>query len=124
MGQTEVRNKEVVRTYYTYIDSAELDQLYTLFDNKITYEREGTGCILGLGSLRRFYKKERVIESGTHINMTVRSVRDYVATEGDFVGVLKNGDAVNTHFFEKFWFGENGKIVKCVTTFGKSSCKV
>ena len=105
--------------YYRAIDDKDLPTVYSLFSPKIVYQR-GTGePIKGIRQFRRFYEapEGRIIASGNHTNLEFASTPSQVEVHGHFSGALKNGEAVEVDFVDKFRFNKKGKIMTRVTIF-------
>ncbi len=75
----------------------------------MTYERPGYEPLVGYERVKKFYREERVIASGTHFLEGVVVNDDSGACWGRFVGVHKNGSAIDERFADAYTF-ENGKI--------------
>lgn len=106
----------LVRSYYDHVDAQRLEDLLSLFDEEIVYERQGTPTIVGRDALRRFYEEERVIESGSHQLDQVLPGEDWVAVRGRFEGRLRDGQQVRLRFTDWHHF-RNGKIVRRESLF-------
>ena len=105
--------------YYRAIDDKDLATVYSLFSPKIVYQRGKGEPMKGIRQFRRFYEapEGRIIASGNHTNLEFASTPSHVEVHGHFSGVLKNGDAVEVDFIDRFKFNKKGKITTRVTTF-------
>ncbi|MFC4909846.1 nuclear transport factor 2 family protein [Actinomadura gamaensis] len=108
--------ERLVRNYYELVDADRLDDLLALFDDEIVYERQGTPTIVGIDALRRFYREERVIASGTHTLDQVLPGESWVAVRGGFRGRLRDGSAVDLRFTDWHLF-RAGRIVRRESLF-------
>jgi len=100
---------DFVRKVFQTIDSRDWDGLQRVFCENMTYERPGYEPLVGYERVKKFYREERVIASGTHFLEGVVVNDDSGACWGRFVGVHKNGSAIDERFADAYTF-ENGKI--------------
>lgn len=103
MDATTGATGQVLR-YYRYVDANDIEALLTLFSDDCVYERPGYEPLVGKQALTRFYKAQRVIESGRHALTSVVQDGDTVAVEGHFAGVLKSGVDADVRFADFFRF--------------------
>lgn len=89
------RHCNIVTRYYDLIDRNAVDDLLALFHDEVRYDRVGTPPITGQEALERFYRYERVIESGCHRIDALLSNDEWVVARGSFVGRLRSGDDVD-----------------------------
>lgn len=115
---------EGVLRYYELVDAGDIEAPLALFSPDIRYNREGTGSIIGIDALRRFYVHERIIERGTHADFDIRPDGDAIRVAGRFTGTLKDGSSVNVRFEDNFHFGEDGSIVHRETTFPRGERQI
>ncbi len=100
---------EFVRNLFQLIDSRDWDGLQRVFCEDMTYERPGYEPLVGYERVKRFYREERVIASGTHFLEGVVVHEDSGACWGRFVGVHKNGAKIDERFADAYTF-RNGRI--------------
>lgn len=113
---TPASMEKIIRGYYELIDAGKHEELLTLFDPRITYERGGTPTINGILQLREFYADVRIIEDGRHHVDQVLVNTDWAAARGCFEGKLKNGEQVALRFTDWFNF-QDGRIIFRETIF-------
>jgi branched-chain amino acid aminotransferase len=100
---------EFVRVLFQTIDSRDWENLDRVFSEDIVYERPGYPPLVGFKRVEKFYREERVIASGTHI-LEGAVVNDNAgASWGRFVGMHKNGSAIDERFADAYTFCK-GKI--------------
>ncbi|MFF8659198.1 nuclear transport factor 2 family protein [Streptomyces huasconensis] len=107
----------MVERYYDLVDRNDIPGLVSLFAADVVYERPGYPPLRGIGELERFYRKDRVIESGRHSLRDVVTDRELIAVHGDFAGLLKNGEDVRVRFADFFRVAEDGLIRRRDTYF-------
>jgi ketosteroid isomerase-like protein len=91
-----------VRDYYRLVDSGDVVGLVRLFAPDAEYHRPGYDKLTGHAELERFYREDRVIESGTHnLSKIVADGRE-VAVHGTFEGVLRDGTKTSVRFADFF----------------------
>jgi ketosteroid isomerase-like protein len=100
---------DFIRTVFQTIDSRDWDGLGRIFCEDITYERPGYKPLVGCERVKNFYCEERVIASGTHFLEGVVLNDDQGACWGRFIGMHKNGSAIDERFADAYTFA-NGKI--------------
>lgn len=93
-----------VRAYYELVDRGDIAELVKLFAEDAVYRRPGYPPLRGRGELERFYREERVIESGRHTLESVVSSRPQVAVTGSFSGTLRGGQDMTLEFADFFIF--------------------
>lgn len=93
--------EEIVRRYYFLVDLGDLAFL-DLFHPDANYKRPGHVVFQGRPALRKFYTRERVIESGRHSISALFTIPNSVAVEGIFAGQLKDGRQVTVAFSDFF----------------------
>lgn len=103
VGSSLVRTDatELVEKYYELVDEID-DAMFDLFHVDIVYKRPGYRPIVGLQALRLFYTRDRLILSGRHLLQRIFADGSYVAVEGEFVGVLKDGSRADLAFSDFF----------------------
>jgi predicted ester cyclase len=97
------RLESAVRAYYEAIDQNDLDRALQLFDPSIIYVRNEEK-IEGQAKLAEFYRFYREVGSGQHhiANMAVEPPK--VTVNGQFNGMLKNGQPTEFQFIDVFYF--------------------
>jgi steroid delta-isomerase len=106
-----------VRSYYQLVDDGDVDGLVALFEPDSTYHRPGYPPLRGHAELTRFYRGERVIDTGEHRLSTVVTDGDTTAVHGEFHGVLRDGRRVALRFADFFTFGTEGRFARRDTFF-------
>ncbi len=101
--------EDIVKKYYRAVDENNLDILFSLFSNDIIYERPGYEPLKGMEEFQNFYRSSRIIKSGHHTIFNIIVKEPYVVVEGEFNGVLKNGNRSYTKFVDVYKF-HNEKI--------------
>ncbi|SES34999.1 Ketosteroid isomerase-related protein [Lentzea xinjiangensis] len=113
-AQTSV---EKVRSYYTCVDKGDVPGLLALFAPDAVYHRPGYPPMNGRTELSRFYRGDRVIETGGHTLNSVTADDGGVAVQGTFAGVLKDGCEVSLRFADFFAFTDDGLFARRDTFF-------
>jgi ketosteroid isomerase-like protein len=72
-------------------------------------ERPGYECLVGLDQLMQFYRRVRVIASGTHLLEEIVGDDVRAACWGRFVGVHKDGSPIDERFADVYTLAD-GKI--------------
>lgn len=106
-----------VRSYYQLVDSGDVDGLVDLFEPDSTYHRPGYPPLRGHAELARFYRGERVIDTGEHRLSTVVTGGDTTAVHGVFHGILRDGRTVALRFADFFTFGADDRFARRDTFF-------
>lgn len=106
----------LVERYYRTIDRRELDAMLDLFHEDVVYARPGYEPLRGKQALERFYRSERVIESGKHVIGLTLQQEEVVVAEGRFQGVIRGGETADVKFVDIFSFRE-AKIAERRTYF-------
>ena len=109
--------QDQVRSYYQLVDRGDVDGLVALFEPDSTYHRPGYPPLCGRDELERFYRGERVIDTGEHRLSTVVTDGDTTAVHGEFHGVLRDGRTVALRFADFFTFGAEGRFARRDTFF-------
>lgn len=108
MGNRRTR-REVVRSYYEYIDEGAVDTLVSLFAPEVVYDRPGHPRIEGRRALERFYRHVRPLSNGSHELHSVIDGDDEVATRGRFRGE-QEGTTVSIGFADFFQFDDENQV--------------
>ena len=106
-----------VRAYYELVDRGEVDGLVSLFADDAVYCRPGYPPLRGRADLERFYREDRVIESGAHTLDSLVSSPPRVAVSGEFSGMLRSGEQVDLRFADFFTFAADGHFARRDTFF-------
>ncbi|MFD4941299.1 nuclear transport factor 2 family protein [Streptomyces sp. NPDC058239] len=107
----------LVERYYDLVDRNDISGLVSLFATDVVYERPGYPPLHGIGELERFYRQDRVIESGKHSLREVVANKELIAVHGDFEGRLKNGNDVCVRFADFFQVARDGLFRRRDTYF-------
>ncbi|AXE81846.1 nuclear transport factor 2 family protein [Streptomyces atratus] len=107
----------LVERYYDLVDQNDIPGLVSLFTTDVVYERPGYPPLRGIGELERFYRQDRVIESGKHSLRGVVTNKELIAVHGDFEGRLKNGKDVCVRFADFFQVAQEGLFRRRDTYF-------
>lgn len=107
----------LVERYYDLVDHNEIAGLLALFTTDVVYERPGYPPLRGIGELERFYRQDRVIESGKHSLRGVAVDKGLIAVHGDFEGRLRNGKDVCVRFADFFQVAQDGLFHRRDTYF-------
>ncbi|MEU1439541.1 nuclear transport factor 2 family protein [Streptomyces sp. NPDC005786] len=99
-----------VRPYYSLVDADDITGLLPLFELTAQYRRPGYAELNGHAELERFYRDERVIESGTHSITTLVCEGREVAVRSAFEGVLRDGSKASLRFADFFSVTATGKF--------------
>ncbi len=95
--------------YYTTVDAGDPDATADLFASDGCYRRGGYSPMTG-DEIRRFYRSQRIIESGRHEIHTVLVNGKTSAVQGSFTGRLRDGRDVQIEFADFFEFDAEGLI--------------
>jgi ketosteroid isomerase-like protein len=106
--------EETVRRYYELVDAGEYEQLVSLFDPDVVYERPGQTAITGRSALRAFYEDGRPLSDGSHELHAVVPDGDTVAVRGTFSG-RQDGETVSFGFADFHEF--DGELIARRYTF-------
>ncbi|SES42653.1 nuclear transport factor 2 family protein [Actinokineospora terrae] len=117
-GRTDTAaNVRTVRRYYETVDADAVEELVALFAVDGVYRRPGYQPLEGRKAIERFYRDQRVIESGRHTLTHVTAEAAAVAVHGEFDGVLKDGTRVALRFADFFEFDAQGLFARRDTFF-------
>ncbi|MFD8803168.1 nuclear transport factor 2 family protein [Streptomyces atroolivaceus] len=103
--------------YYDLVDRNKIPGLLSLFTADAVYERPGYPPLRGIAELERFYRQDRVIESGKHSLRGVAAEKELIAVHGDFEGRLKDGKDVCVRFADFFQVAQDGLFRRRDTYF-------
>lgn len=95
---------EVIQSLFEAIDRMNLELLSAVFHNEIVYERPGYEPFLGVKSLLKFYKEERVVLEGKHYLEEIITNEHCGACWGRFVGRRKDYTEVDERFADVYIF--------------------
>lgn len=104
----------LVRTYYEVVDANDVDTLLSLFAPDAVYHRPGYDALRGHEDLDRFYRDERIIESGRHTVDAMVVGERTVAVQGHFGGTSRDGRSLDLRFAD-FFDGE--RLITARRTF-------
>jgi len=108
--------EELVKKYYKAVDENDLNTLFSVFSDDIIYERPGYEPLKGMKDFQNFYKSNRIIKEGHHTLKNIIVKEPYVIVEGEFNGILKNGNKSYTKFVDVYTF-KDGKAYRRHTYF-------
>jgi ketosteroid isomerase-like protein len=91
------------------IDARDWAALEDSFHPDRVYERPGYEPLVGRDQVLRFYREVRVIASGEHQLERVLTEPDAGACWGRFVGLHKNGSAIDERFADAYLL-QDGRI--------------
>ncbi len=114
---TRVRFEELIQRYYTLVDVGNIAGLVQLIDVEAVYRRPGYEPLVGRQALERFYREERIIESGSHALATTVIEGCRAAVQGSFVGTLRDGRRVSLRFADFFTLSRRGTFSSRETFF-------
>lgn len=109
----EFSPKDLVMSYYKFVDIKDFESLYSLFSDDVVYKR----CeqeIRGIEDFRNFYENERKINGKHTINDIIVNKKS-VVTRGVFTGINSNNESIELEFADFFEFDISGKINKRFT---------
>ncbi|MCF3122468.1 nuclear transport factor 2 family protein [Streptomyces arenae] len=109
--------RRLAERYYELVDRNDIPGLVSLFTADAVYERPGYPPLNGIAELERFYRQDRVIESGKHALREIVVDGELIAVHGDFEGRLKNGKDVAVRFADFFRVGPDGRFRRRDTYF-------
>ncbi|MEU0131322.1 MULTISPECIES: nuclear transport factor 2 family protein [unclassified Streptomyces] len=93
---------ERVHRYYALVDDGDVPGVVRLFSAHAVYERPGYDPIVGREGLDAFYRRQRVIDRGSHTVLRLVVGPQDAAVEGEFRGTLKDGSEVDLRFADFF----------------------
>jgi branched-chain amino acid aminotransferase len=102
-------SKDFIQNMFQTIDSRDWEGLDRAFRADMTYERPGYERLVGYERVKKFYRDERVIVSGSHVLEGIVVNNDKGACWGRFIGKHKNGSAIDESFADVYTF-QDGKI--------------
>ena len=91
-----------IHELFRAIDSREWHQLRDFLHPDIVYVRPGYLPFEGIERVLTFYEHERVIASGAHTLTTVVVSDDHAACCGRFVGMHRDGGAIDEEFADVY----------------------
>ncbi len=106
---------ELIRRLFVIIDTREWGSLGEVFTADIEYLRPGYPCINGIGDLRSFYEKIRLISAGQHTLYDVMADGIKGCCWGHFSGLGKSGEIIAEDFAE--WYEFSGSAITVRRTF-------
>ena len=107
--ENPVVGTNLVTRLFELVDLGDWNNLNQVFCDDITYERPGYKQLVGFERVTKFYREERVIASGKHHLEHVVLNDDSGACCGRFLGVHKDGSAIDERFADVYRF-KDGKI--------------
>lgn len=101
--------RDVVGSYYEFVDQGDIDELVGLFAPDVVYDRPGHPRIEGRGALERFYRQVRPLSNGSHELHNIIVDNDEIATRGTFRG-RQEGTEVRIGFADFFQFDHENRV--------------
>ncbi|MFI7002392.1 nuclear transport factor 2 family protein [Nocardia sp. NPDC050175] len=108
---------EMVRFYYSNIDTGNVSTALSVFDSDCVYYRPGYEAMRGIEEVEFFYSKGRVITEGSHrvTKLVSSGVECFVA--GVFAGQIRDRGSIVVDFSDYFRFHTSGKVIERRTYF-------
>jgi ketosteroid isomerase-like protein len=106
----------LVTELFEIIDGCRWPELASVFAAECVYDRPGYEPLVGLRSIERFYRNERIVGSGRHEVVHIVSDLGAAACWGRFTGVSRGGQPLDERFADTYQVAE-GKIVRRQTYF-------
>lgn len=100
-----------IRDYYEHIDADDLESVFALFADDVTYHRPGQPSLDGMAEFERFYREDRPLSEGEHTVESLTVGDDTVAVRGTFEG-KQDGETVAFGFADHHRFDDNGLITE------------
>jgi steroid Delta-isomerase len=116
MTQTQVRVSDSValqqaHLLYQLVDAGDAASVAQLHAPDAVYHRPGYEPMVGRERVFQFYHRDRIIAEGRHILETTVADDFQVAINGQFIGTLHDGSAVELRFADFFLVDEHALIV-------------
>lgn len=116
MTQTQVRVADSlalqqVHLLYQLVDAGDAVGVAQLHSPDAVYHRPGYEPMVGRERVFQFYDRDRIIAEGRHILETMIADEFQVAINGQFLGTLRDGRAVELRFADFFSVDEHCLIV-------------
>lgn len=105
----------IIHAMFQAIDDRQWDVLDKLFDERIVYDRPGYDSFVGLEHVLDFYRSTRRISGSHHITQLFLDEAG-AACFGRFIGVGKEGEAIDEAFADMYIFAD-GKVIERRTYF-------
>jgi ketosteroid isomerase-like protein len=102
---------EIVRDYYTNIDSRDIPAALACFAGDAVYRRPGYDELVGLAAIEDFYRNTRDLGAGGHVIDSVVGSGHEVAVRGRFEGEYRDGTPLRVRFAD-FWLFSGEKVVE------------
>ncbi|HZO76360.1 MAG TPA: nuclear transport factor 2 family protein [Ktedonobacteraceae bacterium] len=102
-------SEQTIQDLFRAVDARDWEAMQPFFCEDVVYERPGYDPIVGIEDLLHFYKHVRIIASGTHQLEQIVVEGDHGSCWGRFVGVNKEGAALDERFADVYVFSD-GKI--------------
>jgi ketosteroid isomerase-like protein len=99
----------IITELFRRVDARDFDALRESFTDDAVYERPGYDPLVGRDRVLHFYREERVIASGKHELEKIVVEGPTGACFGRFVGLHKNGSAIDERFADVYTF-QDGRI--------------
>jgi ketosteroid isomerase-like protein len=102
---------DAIRRYYDNIDAGDLEAVFELFADDVTYHRPGNEPLEGMDEFRWFYREGRPLSDGSHAVDAVVADGDTVAVRGRFEG-RQDGERVAFGFADVHRFDDDGQVTE------------
>lgn len=102
---------DAIRRYYDHIDAGDLEAVFELFADDVTYHRPGSELLDGIAEFRQFYREDRPLSDGTHTVDAIVADDNTVAVRGRFEGV-QDGERVSFGFADVHRFDDDGQVTE------------
>ncbi|MFD0367358.1 nuclear transport factor 2 family protein [Streptomyces sp. NPDC059071] len=93
---------DFTRRLFAIIDGRRWNELGRVFAADCVYHRPGYPALVGLADIERFYREERIIESGSHRVEEVMAGDDSLACWGSFQGLSRAGERLDERFSDHY----------------------
>ncbi|MFF7976473.1 nuclear transport factor 2 family protein [Streptomyces sp. NPDC007905] len=96
------RHHDFPRRLFAIIDGRRWHELGRVFAADCVYHRPGYPPLVGLADIERFYREERIVESGAHRIDDVMAGDDSLACWGRFQGLSRAGERLDEKFSDYY----------------------
>jgi ketosteroid isomerase-like protein len=105
---------EIIRSYYTNIDSKDIPAALACFASTAVYRRPGYDELIGLAAIENFYRHTRDLGEGGHLIESVVGSEQEIAVRGRFEGSFRDGTPLQARFAD-FWLFSGEKVVERIS---------
>ena len=99
---TEESSLGHIQAMFQAIDAKDWEALPAFFRDHAVYNRPGYPSLIGIHEIDRFYRRERIIQSGTHRIESFVQTGAHCCAIGHFEGFLKSGQGVQIDFCDSY----------------------